>query len=211
MKEYDYYAVADRVQLTDERTALESLKRLLPDYRQYKSFYEFWKDCTKRAERNNSLLSVPLSLLKEYENEHDAFAINYAIVRLLKSLADFEYAIQLGIDYTELDKVEQCIIAAAEYLSKSQEFLYFDSEHIMHIRYRKDYLHVKDIYIVEVDGHLCAKVPTLIDDIALFVLTFKLRTMQFLSRSLSRFYHVSIQNTENGHSHRLSPKMIAAS
>lgn len=168
MKEYDYYAVADRVQLTDERTALESLKRLLPDYRQYKSFYEFWKDCTKRAERNNALLSVPLSLLKEYENEHDAFAINYVIVRLLKSLADFEYPIQLGIDYTELDKVEQCIIAAAEYLSKSQEFLYFDSEHIMHIRYRKDYLHVKDIYIVEVDGHLCAKVPTLIDDIETF-------------------------------------------
>ena len=102
MKEYDYYAVADRVQLTDERTALESLKRLLPDYRQYKSFYEFWKDCTKRAERNNALLSVPLSLLKEYENEHDAFAINYAIVRLLKSLADFEYAIQLGIDLISL-------------------------------------------------------------------------------------------------------------
>ena len=168
MKEYDFYAVADRVQLTDERTALENLKRLLPDYRQYKSFYEFWKECTKRAERNNALLFVPLSLLKEYENEREAFVINYAIVRLLKSLADFEYFIQLGIDYTELDKVEQCIIAAAEYLSKSQEFLYFDLEYIMHIRYRMDFHHVKDIYIIDVDGHLYAKVPTLIDDIDTF-------------------------------------------
>lgn len=168
MKKYDYYAVADRVQLTDERTALENLKLLFPEYRQYKSFYDFWNGCTKRAERNHAMLSVPLSFLEEYEEEHGAFAINYAIVWLLKSLADCECAIQLGIDYAELDKVEQCLIAAAEYLSKSQEFLYFDSTYIMHIRYKKDFRHIKDIYIVDLDGHLCAKVPTLIDEIDTF-------------------------------------------
>ncbi|MBR3045479.1 MAG: hypothetical protein IKI45_13485 [Oscillospiraceae bacterium] len=168
MKQYDYYAVADRVKLIEERTALENLKRLCPDFSQYTRLYELWDDCVKRAERGNASMYIPLSLLMEYESEHEAAALNYAIVWLLKRIADSEKEYYLGIDYMKLDQIEKCLISAAEYLSKAQNFLYYDAGYMMHIRYRKDFHHVLDIYIVDKNGHLQAKVPTQIDDITTF-------------------------------------------
>ncbi len=168
MKQYDYYAVADRVKLIDERTALENLKRLFPDFSQYKKLSEFWSNCVKRAERNNASIYIPISLLLEYESVHEEFALNYALVWILERIADSEKECYLGIDYMKLDMIGECLISAVEYLSKAQNFLYYDAGYMMHIRYRKDFRHVMDVFIIDENGHLQAKVPTLIDDIATF-------------------------------------------
>lgn len=168
MKQYDYYAVADRVKLIDERTALENLKRLCPDFSQYTKLFELWENSIKRAERSNASLCIPLSLLLEYESDYEEYALNYALVWLLERMADFEKDCYLGIDYVKLNTIEECLISAVEYLSKAQNFLYYDAGYMMHIRYRKDFHHVLDIFIEDENGHLQVKVPTLIDDITTF-------------------------------------------
>ena len=166
MKQYDYYAVADRVKLIDERTALKNLKRLCPDFSQYTKLFELWDDCVKRAERGNASICIPLSLLMEFESSHEEYALNYALVWLLKRIAEIEKECYLGVDYMKLDMIEECLISAAEYLSKAQNFLYYNAGYVMHIRYRKDFSHKMDFYIVDENGHLQAKASKLIDDIA---------------------------------------------
>lgn len=168
MKEYDYYAVADRVKLIDERTALEHLKRLSPDFSQYREFSEFCSDYVKMAKRSNASLYIPLSIILGYEKEYGEHALSYALVKLLKNLSDNEEEVFLGIDYTDIDRIDKCLISAAEYLSKAHNFQYFDGDYIMHIRYRKDFQHKKDVFIVNDCGHLHAKILTLIDDINTF-------------------------------------------
>lgn len=119
MNEIDYYAIADRIKLVDERTASEMLKQVYADYRVCNDFSELWNNCVKRSKRNGTSIYIPFSVLLKIKKEYEEYALNYSVVSLLESISICEEDVFLGIDYTKLDEIEECIISASEYLTKA--------------------------------------------------------------------------------------------
>ena len=95
--------------------------------------------------------------LRALKKKYEEYALNYSVVSLLESISICEEDVFLGIDYTKLDEIEECIISAAEYLTKSQRMLYLDTAFIIRIRYRKDFYNRMAIYIDDECGQLRAR------------------------------------------------------
>lgn len=164
----DYFAAADRIILADEWLSYEMVKRYFPNYKSCKTVFDFWERYTKIVRKKNCDYYVPFSFLIKISNYESEVAYNYALIRLVDYLTDIDTPVFIGLNFNAYAQFETDIIKVAEYLTRTNELRIFDEKYIMRIRYRQDFNNIQNVYIVEENDTLTAKVENCIDNIAEF-------------------------------------------
>lgn len=167
----DYYAAADRIQLVNERLAYEMMKRNYPNYKNSRSEFDFWKEYSEVAEKDNVDYYVPFSFLMKYSENEGELKYNYALIRLVDYLTDIEQTVYLGLDFSYLTRFEADLIKTAEFLTRRSNLIQsimeiFKQSYIMSITYRKDFRNDKIVLISRENEQLKVKVLNEITSIA---------------------------------------------